>query len=258
MAQVYRRLGQLEPAARLAAEAEAMMRRIDDRFWMSEKGYFAEALDADKRQVDSITSNPGHLLWSRAAYPERARRVGEVLLAPGMFSGWGIRTLASKQLAYNPLSYHNGTVWPHDNAICAMGLANYGMNGLAVEVLEGLYNASRHFRHTRLPELFCGLGRRQEDFPVQYPVACSPQAWSSAAFFLLLQACLGLYPDAPRRTLHVHNPRLPPWLEDVQLQNMQIGPGRISLHFSRTGEGTFAAVSGMEGEPLRVRIDLDP
>lgn len=256
MAQVYRRLGMSEPAMRLAAEAQAMAQRIDERFWMPEKGFYAEALDGEKRQVDAITSNPGHLLWCRAAFPERARRVGEVLLGPGMFSGWGIRTLAKGQLAYNPLSYHNGTVWPHDNALCAMGLANYGMNGLAVEVLEGLYSASRFFRHHRLPELFCGLGRRQGDFPVAYPVACSPQAWSSAAFFLLLRACLGLYPDAPRRTLHVQNPRLPPWLEDVHIRGMQVGPTKISLHFTRTGEGTFAAVSGMEGEPLRVRIDL--
>jgi len=256
MAQVFRRLGIPDRATRLAAEAQAMAQRIDERFWMEEKGYFAEALDGEKRQVDAITSNPGHLLWSRAAYPERARRVGEVLLGPAMFSGWGIRTLASRQLAYNPLSYHNGTIWPHDNAICAMGLANYGMNGLAVEVLEGLYNASRYFRHHRLPELFCGLGRQQGDFPVHYPVACSPQAWSSAAFFLLLRACLGLFPDAPRRTLLIQNPRLPAWLEDVHIRGMRVGPTRISLHFTRTGEGTFAAVSGMEGEPLRVRIDL--
>ncbi|WP_373049037.1 glycogen debranching N-terminal domain-containing protein [Vulgatibacter sp.] len=256
MAQLYRRFGIPEEATRLAAEAQAMAQRIDERFWMEEKGTYAEALDGEKRQVDAITSNPGHLLWCRAAVPERARRVGEVLLGRGMFSGWGIRTLASGQLAYNPLSYHNGTVWPHDNALCAMGLANYGMNGLAVEVLEGLYLASRHFRHHRLPELFCGLGRRQGDFPVHYPVACSPQAWSSAAFFLLLRACLGLQPDAPRRTLQIQNPRLPHWLEDVHVRGMQIGPGRVSLHFTRTGEGTFAAVSAMEGEPLRVRIDL--
>jgi len=256
MAQVFRRMGRGEVAGRLAIEAQAMAQRIDERFWMPEKSFFAEALDGEKRQVDAITSNPGHLLWCRAAYPERARRVGEVLLGPGMFSGWGIRTLASRQPAYNPLSYHNGTVWPHDNALCAMGLANYGLNGLAVEVLEGLYTASRFFRHHRLPELFCGLGRRQGDFPVAYPVACSPQAWASAAFFLLLRACLGLYPDAPRRTLHVQNPRLPTWLEDVHIRGMQVGPTKVSLHFQRTGEGTFAAVSGMEGEPLRVRIDL--
>lgn len=256
MAQVFRRLGQGEKATRLAVEAQAMAQRIDERFWMPEKDYYAEALDGEKRQVDSITSNPGHLLWTRAAFPERARRVGEVLLSPAMFSGWGVRTLASRQLAYNPLSYHNGTVWPHDNALCAMGLANYGLNGLAVEVLTGLYTASRYFRHLRMPELFCGLGMRQGEFPVHYPVACSPQAWASAAFFLLLRACLGLYPDAPRRTLHIQNPRLPRWLDDLHVKGLVVGPTKVSLHFTRTGEGTFAAVSAMEGEPLRVRIDL--
>lgn len=256
MAQLYRRLGFIPEAERLAGQARLMTEKIDRAFWMPEKEYFAEALDHEKRQVDAITSNPGHLLWSRAAFPARARRVGEVLLGPNMFSGWGIRTLASQQSAYNPLSYHNGTVWPHDNAICAMGLANYGMNGLAAEILGGLHASAIFFRHHRLPELFCGLGRRHGDFPVQYPVACSPQAWASAAFFLLLRACLGLFPDAPRRTLHVQNPRLPSWLDEVQFHGMQIGPTRVSLHFRRTGEGTFAAVTEMVGEPLRIRIDL--
>lgn len=256
MAQVYRRLGQAEKATRLAAEAQAMIQRIDSRFWMEEKGYFAEALDGRKRQVDSITSNAGHLLWSRAVHPERARRVGEVLLGPAMFSGWGIRTLAAGQRAYNPLSYHNGTVWPHDNAICAMGLANYGMNTLAVEILSGLYAAGRYFRHYRLPELFCGLDRKDGEFPVHYPVACSPQAWASASWFLLLRACLGIYPDAPLKTLRIQNPQMPRWLDDIHVRGLRIGESRLHLHFTRTGEGTFAAVSEMEGEPLRIRIDV--
>ena len=182
--------------------------------------------------------------------------MGETLLGSAMFSGWGIRTLAAGQRAYNPLSYHNGTIWPHDNAICAMGLANYGMNALAVEVLSGLYSAGRHFRHHRLPELFCGLDRQEGEFPVHYPVACSPQAWASASYFLLLRACLGIYPDAPRRTLQVHNPRMPRWLDDIHLRGLRIGPSRLHLHFTRTGEGTFAAVSEMEGEPLRIRIEV--
>lgn len=256
MAQLYRRLGKEGKAGRLVDEARVMARQIDHAFWMPHKGYYAEALDGRKRQVDSITSNPGHLLWTRSADPEKARRVGEILLGPEMFSGWGIRTLASGQRSYNPLSYHNGTVWPHDNAICAMGLANYGMSRMAVEVLMGLYHASRHFRHLRMPELFCGLGKNQGDFPVHYPVACSPQAWASASFFLLLRACLGINPDIPRRTLHIQNPRLPPGMDDVHVRNLRLGRSKVSLHFSRTGEGTFAAVSAQEGEPLRVRIDL--
>src|SRR5690606_24253808 len=134
--------------------------RIDEAFWMSDKAYFAEALDGRKRQVDAITSNPGHLLWSRAAFPERARRVGEVLLGPGMFSGWGIRTLASQQPAYNPLSYHNGTVGPHDNAICGMGLPNSAMNGLALEILGGLFAASAWSGTTASPSSSAAWGGR--------------------------------------------------------------------------------------------------
>jgi glycogen debranching enzyme len=253
---VYRRLGDHGRAARLAAEARAMERRIEERFWMPEKGYFAEALDGQKRQVDSITSNPGHLLWSRAVADDKARAVGDVLLSPQMFSGWGVRTLASRQLSYNPLSYHNGTVWPHDNALCAMGLATYGMEERAADILDGLYQASLHFRHHRLPELFCGMGRRQGDFPVHYPVACSPQAWASATFFLLLRACLGLFPDAPRRTLYVRNPRLPAWLGEVHFRGLAVGGARVDLHFTRTPEGIFTAVGKLEGGPLRVRIGL--
>ena len=253
---LHRRLGDPARGDRLVVESRDLARRIDERFWMPTQGYFAEALDGEKRQVDSITSNPGHLLWSRAVTAERARAVGEVLLSPRMFSGWGIRTLGKEQLSYNPLSYHNGTVWPHDNAVCAMGLSIYGMEDGAATVLDALYHASLHFRHQRLPELFCGLGRRQGDFPVHYPVACSPQAWASATFFLLLRACLGLFPDAPRRTLHVRNPRLPPWLNEVHLRGLSIGGSRLDLHFTRTREGIFTAVGPVEGPPLRVRIGL--
>ena len=167
-----------------------------------------------------------------------------------------MRTLASEQLSYNPLSYHNGTVWPHDNAFCAMGLSTYGMEEGAAKILDALYHASLHFRHHRLPELFCGLGRRQGDFPVHYPVACSPQAWASATFFLLLRACLGLFPDAPRRTLYVRNPRLPPWLNEVHLRRLAVGDSRVDLHFTRTQDAVFTTVGRMEGGPLRVRIGL--
>jgi glycogen debranching enzyme len=256
LAGLYKRLTGGERAGELYRQAKEMAKRIEERFWMPEKGYFAEALDGQKRQVDSITSNPGHLLWSRAVSDERARAVGEVLLSPRMFSGWGVRTLASQQLSYNPLSYHNGTVWPHDNAFCAMGLSTYGMEAGAAKILDALYHASLHFRHHRLPELFCGLGRRQGDFPVHYPVACSPQAWASATFFLLLRACLGLFPDAPRRTLYVRNPHLPPWLNEVHLRRLAVGDSRVDLHFTRTQDAVFTTVGRMEGGPLRVRIGL--
>ena len=172
------------------------------------------------------------------------------------FSGWGIRTLAKGQRPYNPLSYHNGTIWPHDNSLVAMGFSNYGMQKLASQLLAGMYDACRQFRHYRLPELFCGMGRGEGDLVVSYPVSCSPQAWASGALFLMLRACLGIYPDAPRKTLKIVNPHLPKPLERVRLERMRIGDTRVSVEFTCTGDSCFAAVREMEGEPLAIRIEV--
>jgi glycogen debranching enzyme len=256
MARLYRILGRHDRAARLLADARALTARIAERFWMEDKGTFALALDGSGRQVDAVTSNPGHLLFSRSVGEEHARSIATSLLSPPMWSGWGIRTLGKGQPAYNPLSYHNGTVWPHDNALAAMGMAYYGMTRSAGRVLDGLWSAAQHFRHLRLPELFCGLDRQAGQFPVHYPVACSPQAWASAAPFQLVRACLGLFPDAPRRTLHISSPALPEWLDELTLQRLQVGPARATLHFTRTGSGTFVSIGEVEGGPLNVRIDV--
>lgn len=256
MARLYRGLGRREEAARLAAAAQKLARRIDEAFWIEKAGCYAIALDGQKRQVQSVASNQGHLLFSRAVSSERAQKVARRLLAPECFSGWGIRTLARGQAAYNPLSYHNGTVWPHDNSLAAMGFANYGLQSSAVQVLSALYDVSRSFRHARLPELFCGMGRGDSDLPVAYPVSCSPQAWASGTFFLLLRACLGLYPDAPRKTLKITNPQLPPWMDELTLSRLRIGNSRVTLHFTRTGEGCFAAITETEGDPLATRIEV--
>jgi glycogen debranching enzyme len=177
-------------------------------------------------------------------------------MSPESFSGFGIRTLAKGQRAYNPLSYHDGTIWPHDNSLIAMGMSNYGMQKIAAQVLSGAYDACRQFRHYRLPELYCGMGRGEGDLVVSYPVSCSPQAWSSGAGFLMLRACLGLYPDARRRTLKIVNPHLPPALQRVTLERLRIGDTRVTVEFTRIGESCFAAVREMEGEPLAVRIDV--
>jgi glycogen debranching enzyme len=256
MARLYRRLGRREDAARCTSAALKLARRLDEAFWMEEASCYALALDGDKRQVRSVTSNPGHLLFSHAIPDARARRVARTLMSEASFSGWGIRTLAKGQRAYNPLSYHNGTIWPHDNSLVAMGFSNYGMQKLAGQVLAGQYDAARQFRHHRLPELFCGLGRGEGDLVVGYPVSCSPQAWASGAFFLLLRACLGLYPDAPGKTLRIVNPHLPPFLNELTLSGLRVGNTRVALHFKRTGEGTFAAVREMQGEPLVTRIEV--
>src|SRR5205823_595654 len=178
------------------------------------------------------------------------------LMGPDSFSGFGIRTLAKGQRPYNPLSYHNGTVWPHDNSLIAMGFSNYGLQNEAAKVLSAEYDACRQLRHYRLPELFCGMARGEGDLVVSYPVACSPQAWASGAFFLMLRACLGLYPDAPRKMLKIVNPWLPSFLTDLTLSGLRVGNTRVSLHFTRSGEGTFAAVRELHGEPLSIRIEV--
>ncbi|MFT3915412.1 MAG: glycogen debranching N-terminal domain-containing protein [Anaeromyxobacteraceae bacterium] len=257
MAALLRQRGRTAEADLTLARAEAQAQAIEARLWMEQRGTYAIALDRDKRQVDAVTSNPGHLLFSRVPGAERAARVAASLLGPGMWSGWGIRTLAAGQRAFNPLSYHDGTVWPHDNAIAAMGLASYGRTLDAGTIATGLWDAARHFRLLRLPELFCGLSREEGRFPVHYPVACSPQAWSSAAWFLLARAFLGLFPDAPAGVLRVAEPRLPPWLDHLTLAGLRVGQARATLRFERRSRGvTSAEVVELEGGPLRVRIEV--
>jgi glycogen debranching enzyme len=233
-----------------------MVRRIEEAFWMEKAGCYALALDGRKRQVQSVTSNAGHLLFSDAVPEPRARRVARTLMSAESFSGFGIRTLAQGQRAYNPLSYHNGTIWPHDNSLIAMGLSNYGMQKIAAQVLSGAYDACRQFRHYRLPELYCGMGRGEGDLVVSYPVSCSPQAWASGAAFLMLRACLGLYPDARRKTLKIVNPHLPRPLQRLTLERLRIGDTRITVEFTCVGESCFAAVREMQGEPLAIRIEV--
>ncbi|MGC3996172.1 MAG: glycogen debranching N-terminal domain-containing protein [Anaeromyxobacter sp.] len=256
MAAILERLGRRSEARALRAAARGHAAAVEERLWMEEAGTYAIALDREKRQVDAVTSNAGHLLFSGAVTAERARKVAASLLAGGLWSGWGIRTLASGQPAYNPLSYHDGTVWPHDNALCAMGLATYGMTREAAQVLGGLWDAAQHFRQLRLPELFCGLSRQSGQFPVHYPVACSPQAWSSAAWFLLLRAVLGLFPDAPAHELRIVRPWLPAWLDEVRLERLRIGDARADLRFIRGPSGAFAEVLKVEGGELRVKIEV--
>jgi glycogen debranching enzyme len=256
LAALYERTGRGGEAEALRAAARAQAQAVEARLWMEEKGTYALALDAEKRQVDAVTSNPGHLLFSGAARRDRAARVRDVLRSPAMWSGWGIRTLAAGQPAYNPLSYHGGTVWPHDNALCAMGFASYGWTRDACDVLGSMWDVAQHFRRLRLPELFCGLSRDEGEFPVHYPVACSPQAWSSAAWFLLLRATLGLFPDAPGRELRVVQPVLPAWLDELTLEGLRIGPARATIRFFRGPTGAFAEVLAIEGGELRVRIEV--
>jgi len=256
MADIFAALGDFERSGRLRAEAAALRQRINDAFWMEERGYYALALDGEKRRVPTITSNPGHLLWSGVPTPDQARRMADVLLGDEMFSGWGIRTLARNQPIYNPLSYHNGTIWPHDNSLVALGLARYGLRRQAALILDSLFDAALHFRYLRLPELFCGIWRGETDAPVAYPVSCSPQAWAAGALFPMIQGILGIEPDARERMLRLVQPQLPQRLRFLDLLDMAVGGSRITLQFNRHGDRIMANVLAIEGEPVQVRIEI--
>lgn len=245
-----------ERAATWRARIEPLRRRLEEAFWCDETRFYVLALDGEGQQVKTISSNPGHLLWSRAIAPDRAPRVAEVLLGPEMYSGWGIRTVARGQAVYNPLSYHNGTIWPHDNAISALGMARYGLTEQAMRVMDGLYAATEQFRYQRPPELFCGMGRGDREFLVEYPVSCSPQAWASGALFMLLQAALGLDPDGTERRLRIRNPRLPRSIRRLDLLGVRIGDARVSLRFERSSRRTHVDVIDVRGGPLKVEIEI--
>ena len=254
MADVYDGLGMPDRASQLRNEAAALRARIDEAYWMEDEQYFAGALDRDKRPVRTIVSNPGHALYCDAIDADKAGEVAKRLLAPDMFSGWGIRTLSKSAPAYNPMSYHNGSVWPHDNALIAAGLKRYGFVRGTNRVATALFDAAIHADYMRLPELFCGFTRRSPNRPVSYPVACSPQAWAAGSPFLMLQAMLGVSARSHAGRLTVNIPHLPPWLNTVELRNVQVGGGRVSLVFRREGEITSFSLLSREGD---VRVVME-
>jgi glycogen debranching enzyme len=257
-AAMFAQLGEHDTAQRLVNEAEQLRQHVLDAFWLEELGTFALALDGEKRPIPTVTSNAGHLLWSRLPDRARARRVVETLLAPDMFCGWGIRTLSARHPVFNPMSYHNGSVWPHDNALIVMGLSHYGLGPNALPVVVAAQDAATGASFNRLPELYCGMDRAGAPRPVQYPVSCSPQAWASGALFMMLQAVLGILPDAPGGALHIRNPVLPTPLGELTITNLRVGTSRVSLHFERHASRTLVNVLAVEtsAEPLRVQIEF--
>ncbi|HEY8503496.1 MAG TPA: amylo-alpha-1,6-glucosidase, partial [Gemmataceae bacterium] len=206
-----RLMGRSRRAEELFTQAEGLRRRFEDAFWCEDLGTYALALDGDKRPCRVRASNAGHCLFAGIASSERARRVAQGLLSPEGYSGWGVRTLAAGEARYNPMSYHNGSVWPHDNALIAYGLSRYSLRAKALQVLSGFFEASVFLDLNRLPELFCGFPRRPGEGPTLYPVACAPQAWAAGAPFLFVQAALGLEINAPERRVSFSRPRLPPY-----------------------------------------------
>jgi len=254
MASLLRNFGDAARAEKLKKEATELARALDKAYWMSDRNYFAMALDGEKQQLKCIASNPGHLLFSRAVTREKSRAIVTRLMREDMFSGWGWRTLSQDEPTFNPLSYHRGSVWPHDNSLIAHGMALNEHRRPAIQVLTALFQAALNFRNYRLPELFCGVQRREHDEPVHYPVSCSPQAWASGSWFLMLTSVLGIRPSAPKRELNIINPELPDWLDHLRIRNLRIGNSRVGLDFTRHRDRTFCNVVDVEGERLLVNV----
>jgi glycogen debranching enzyme len=230
-------LGDVARTRELTKQAETLCRRFEKAFWCDELSTYAIALDGSKQPCRVRTSNAGHCLFSGIATDEHARRAAATLAAESSFSGWGIRTVATSEANYNPMSYHNGSIWPHDNAIIAAGFARYSLKELAATVLGGLLDATLFFDLHRLPELFCGFPRRPGESPTLYPVACAPQSWASGAVFLLLEACLGLSVLAPEQKLIFSKPILPAFLRQVTIRDLKVGEARVNLLLTRHDEG---------------------
>jgi glycogen debranching enzyme len=232
MAEVYDELGKPERAAALRDKAAALFAHFNEAFWDEETGFYAYMLDGEKRKVLTVASNPGHLLWSGIVPPDRAARIVGRLMAPDMNSGWGIRTLSAQHPAFNPFSYQNGSVWPHDNSLIALGFKRYGFAREVAQIARDISGAASHFLLNQLPELYAGVQRGDAEFPVQYLGANVPQAWAAGSVFALLQAILGIRPDAPRERIFV-DPALPAWLPDITLFDIRLGQRSFDVRFWR-------------------------
>jgi glycogen debranching enzyme len=230
-------LGDDGAAGELKKQATTLRQRFDESFWCEDISTYAIALDGTKRPCKVRASNAGHCLFAGIATDEHARRAATTLTDDASFSGWGIRTVASSEARYNPMSYHNGSVWPHDNSLIAAGFARYELKGAVALVLTGMIDASIFFDLHRLPELFCGFPRRPGEAPTLYPVACAPQAWASGAIFLLLQACLGLDVFAAERRVVFSKPFLPQFLPRVSIRDLKVGDSSADLLLTRHDEG---------------------
>jgi len=241
-------LGDRKRCRELQRKAEQLHDAFEDRFWCDDLGAYALALDGRKQPCRVVSSNAVQCLISGIAVPERAARLAQTALSPEMFSGWGLRTVRAGEARFNPMSYHNGSIWPHDTALGALGLARYDRKDGVVRLVEGLFAAAQQFELRRLPELFCGFTRRTDEPPTRYPTACAPQAWASASVFLLIQAMLGIEIDARRKRVTFRQPRLPDSLDWVRIRNLVVGGAEIDVLCERRGEDAGVSVLRRRGE----------
>jgi glycogen debranching enzyme len=249
MAEAFDELGKPERATELRRKAADLFARFNEAFWDEELGFYAFALDGNKNKVLSVASNAGHCLWSGIVPPERAKKVVDRLTAPDMWTGWGIRTLSADHTAFNPYNYQTGSVWPHDNAIIAMGFKRYGFDDEAARIAHDVSFAAGYFLLNQLPELYTASERNETNFPVQYIGANVPQAWAAGSVFMLTQAMLGFAPDAPHNRLYV-DPSLPAWLPDLTMHDLRIGRHMLDIRFWREGDRTEFDV--IKGDPKLV------
>lgn len=247
-------LGETRLAEGLARKAKALRIRFHNDFWMPKHEYVALALDRDGEQCDVVSSNPGHLLSTGILFASRAQLVARKLMSPEMFCGWGIRTLAAGEAAYNPMSYHNGSVWPHDNGMVLEGLCAVGRARDAHRVLRGLFAAAQHQPDQRLPELFCGFDNPQTQGPIRYPVSCVPQAWAAGTMFQILTACLGI--EVRPDKLRIVEPAVPAWLGSVTVTGLRVGKARVDLQFDTVDGGKTRVTVLRNKKNIHIEVDL--
>lgn len=256
MAELAEWRGVHEPAAHWRRRAEELRTSVERHFWQDDLRFYALALDGTGRPCRVRASNVGHLLYMGLPRPDRGQALVRQLLSRSFNSGWGIRTLPPEAIRFNPMSYHNGSVWPHDVVLCAAGMARYGEREGVVHLMSGIFEAATHFG-MRLPELFCGFERISGEAPIAYPVACLPQAWAAGSVFMLLQACLGLHIDAHHSTIHVEQPRLPVDIDHLHVRHLQVGRQLVDLSLQRLGERVVAFIRHQHGpQPVRLSVQF--
>ena len=255
LADLFERVGEKDRAQNLREQADTLKEHFNQDFWLDKEGVYALALESHGKPLQVVSSNPGHALWAGIADQDKAGQTVDRLMKADMFSGWGIRTLSSRAVGYNPIGYHLGTVWPHDNALIAAGFRQYGFQEASQRILKGIFEAAMSFDGFRLPELFAGFSRSEYSVPVHYPVACHPQAWAAGSIPYLVTTSLGLEPAAFEQSLVVRNPLLPDFVDRIQVKKLRVGEASVDLYFERQGDQSVKVEVGKINGKLDVRIE---